>query len=187
MVQSDGRVSPIHKVVSTGDEGCFIRKEKTHQRGDLVRAAESAEWVTGNELRSRISGKVGQKRRLDVRRTDAVDSESGRAVLSGGVLRQPDNAMFCRRVGAIANRRHGAVDGRHIDDGAIASAGSEHRRNLVSHAKQDAVQVDVDDPRPVCQVRLAGWSLGAADTGVVDREMQRTVRLLSACCTTVSE
>jgi hypothetical protein len=67
------------------------------------------------------------------------------------------------------------VDGRHVDDGGALATRLEHRRDLVPHPVQDAVEVDVDDAAPVVQVELAGRRLGAADAGVVDRVVQGSV------------
>ena len=72
-------------------------------------------------------------------------------------------------------------------DRALARAGLQHRRNLIPHPVQHAVEVDVDDAMPVVQVGISGGRLCAADSGVVHRVVQSSVRLYGVAhhCLTV--
>lgn len=54
-------------------------------------------------------------------------------------------------------------------------AGLQHLGDLVTHAVEDAVEVDADDPVPLVQVRLPGGCLLSADAGVVNRQVQGSV------------
>ena len=47
--------------------------------------------------------------------------------------------MLGRSIGAVADGGDGAMDGSHVDNGALASTGLEHRRDLIAHAIEDAI------------------------------------------------
>jgi hypothetical protein len=94
-------------------------------------------------------------------------------VLDGGGAGEPDHAVLGRDVGARLGEPDRAQDRGHVDDGAAAVG--HHRRELVAHAEEDAVEVDRQDLAPALDRVLAGWHLVSADAGVVHGDVQPAV------------
>ena len=57
------------------------------------------------------------------------------------------------------------------------AATRKHRRDLVTHAVEDAIQVDVDDLAPAIERIVAHLLARAANAGIVDGQMQRAALL----------
>src|SRR5690606_31845270 len=125
-----------------------------------------------DQLGAIVVGQAGQQRGVDVTGTDAVDAQTVRTVLRRGVAGDADHAVLGRGACAVADRRDGAVNRRHVDDAASLRTALEHRGDLVPHPVHHAVEVDVDDPIPFVEISFASDRSGTTDSSVVDGVVQ---------------
>src|SRR5205823_3634688 len=98
-------------------------------------------------------------------RADGVRADTLGGVLERGDLGQSDERVLRRDVRGAPGDADGAEHGRHVDD--RATAGGEHRGDLVAQAVEHAVEVDRPHTVPGGDVVLADRLRGRTDPGVV--------------------
>lgn len=124
--------------------------KEAHQVRDLLGPAEAPERVLALEHLHDVRGEVvGQQRRHDVPGAHRVDPQPLRSVLRGGVPGDADDAVLGRRVRAVPDGGHAAVDGGHC-------RGDRPRRLAEGHRHQHERRPSTSPSRP-----------SAADAGVV--------------------
>ncbi len=117
-----------------------------------------------------------QERRVDEARPDGADPDVARGVGEGGFAGQAQEAVLGGGVGRGTPEGDGAEDRGHVDDGA--AAGALDGGKLVAHAAEHATEIAGDHPVPAVERVVPDRGGGAADPGIVDREMDRAGPLL---------
>src|SRR5690606_12443575 len=104
---------------------------------------------------------------------DRVDPNALGRILERRALGQSDHSVFGGDISGRIGEADGTEDRGHVDDGSASRF--EHRRDLEAHPVEDPVQVDPDHLIPSVDRILASRSLGAADAGVVDGDVEAAV------------
>jgi hypothetical protein len=99
-------------------------------------------------------------------RRQGVDPDSGRSVLGGGRLREPDHGMLGSNVGCRDGGGDEAAGAAGVDDGA--GAGFEHGGQFGSHAVEDPAHVDVHDLVVEVIGQLVDRNAAGAEASVVE-------------------
>src|SRR5690606_2325043 len=94
------------------------------------------------------------------------------ASVGRSALGQPAVAMLGGGLGSVVHGSDSAVNGGHVDAGALGGAGLQHGRDLVAHAVEDTIEVNVDDALPVGNVDFSGGRGLAANASIVDGIVQ---------------
>ena len=138
-----------------------------------------------------------QQRRLDITRADGIDPDAVGAVRVPVALGQTQDAVFCSGVGGVVvvcACADETIEGGDVNDTAAACSWTEisvalsamfdqapcdktvlllkHNGNLLPLAPSDSIQVDTDDMVPFLLVHLMRPLPTAADSGVVERDIQ---------------
>lgn len=107
-----------------------------------------------------------------------VDADALFAVLGGRILRHAQQPVLGGGVGSVLQDRDVAVNRGHVDDGAPRGIilGQE-LLDLVVHAVDHAIEVQLDRPVPLVQIHLTDPGARAVDSGAVERQVQCTIGL----------
>src|SRR5258708_1011917 len=128
-------------------EARAIATKPENGRGDLICAAEPANWLISQNLLHglRLLGEhFRHHRRLDCARTNRIDPNSSGGVFKSRTFRQPDDSMFGGVVDRAAGDADEPTDGGVVDDGTAALRA--HLEQLILHAVPHTTEIDRIDP-----------------------------------------